>query len=155
MSLSTQAKVLRALQEQEVQRVGGTKTIKVDVRVIAASNKVLEDEIKAGRFREDLYYRLNVIPFHVPPLRERKEDIPLLADYFIRDYSVEYGKRPKVVQPGGHEAVHGLRVAGQRARDEEHDRAARHNGARRRDSRGAPAAAHQAGSATRTRRWRR
>jgi len=99
MSLNTQAKVLRALQEQEVQRVGGTKSIKVDVRVIAASNKVLEDEIKAGRFREDLYYRLNVIPFNVPPLRERKEDIPLLADYFLREYSSENGRRPKALSP--------------------------------------------------------
>ena len=97
MSLETQAKVLRALQEQEVQRVGGARTIKVDVRVIAASNKVLEDEIKAGRFREDLYYRLNVIPFHVPPLRERLGDIPLLVDYFIREFSAEYGQRPKTV----------------------------------------------------------
>ncbi len=100
MSLSTQAKVLRTLQEQEIQRVGGTKTIKVDVRVIAATNRVLEDEIKAGRFREDLYYRLNVIPFNVPPLRERKEDIPLLVDYFIKGYSAEYGKRPKKVSDG-------------------------------------------------------
>jgi len=99
MSLSTQSKVLRALQEQEVQRVGGTKPIKVDVRVIAASNKVLEDEIKAGRFREDLYYRLNVIPFNVPPLRERREDIPLLVEYFITEFSGENGKRPKTVSP--------------------------------------------------------
>ncbi|MBI5694293.1 MAG: sigma-54-dependent Fis family transcriptional regulator [Nitrospirae bacterium] len=100
MSLATQAKVLRTLQESEVQRVGGTSTIKVDVRVIAASNKVLEDEIKAGRFREDLFYRLNVLPFHVPPLRERKGDIPLLAEHFIRAYSAEYGKRPKTLTPG-------------------------------------------------------
>jgi two-component system, NtrC family, nitrogen regulation response regulator NtrX len=99
MSLSTQAKVLRTLQEQEVQRVGGTKTIKVDVRVIAASNKVLEDEIAAGRFREDLYYRLNVIPFYVPALRERAEDIPLLAAHFIDAYSAEYGKKPKRLTP--------------------------------------------------------
>jgi len=99
MSLGTQAKVLRALQEQEVQRVGGTKTIKVDVRIIAASNKVLEDEIKAGRFREDLYYRLNVIPFHVPPIRERREDIPLLVDYFVREFSAENGQMPKTFSP--------------------------------------------------------
>jgi len=99
MSLTTQAKVLRTLQEQEVQRVGGTKTIKVDVRVIAASNKVLEDEIAAGRFREDLYYRLNVIPFYVPALRERAQDIPLLAAYFIDAYSAEYGKKPKRLTP--------------------------------------------------------
>ncbi len=95
MSLNTQAKVLRALQEQEIQRVGGTRTIKVDVRVIAASNKILEDEIKAGRFREDLYYRLNVIPIEVPPLRERREDIPLLVDYFLKEYTDESGGRVK------------------------------------------------------------
>jgi len=99
MSLTTQAKVLRTLQEQEVQRVGGTKTIKVDVRVIAASNKVLEEEIAAGRFREDLYYRLNVIPFYVPALRERAQDIPLLAEHFINAYSAEYGKKPKSLTP--------------------------------------------------------
>ncbi|HEX9860386.1 MAG TPA: sigma-54 dependent transcriptional regulator [Nitrospirota bacterium] len=99
MSLATQAKVLRTLQESEIQRVGGTKTTKVDVRVIAASNKVLEDEIAAGRFREDLYYRLNVIPFVVPPLRERREDIPLLVEHFIRVLSVENGKPPKTITP--------------------------------------------------------
>ena len=99
MSVFTQAKVLRALQEQEIQRVGGARTIKVDVRVIAATNKALEDEIKAGRFREDLYYRLNVIPFNVPPLRERSEDIPLLVDYFIKEYASEYGGKGKRVSP--------------------------------------------------------
>jgi len=100
MSLNTQAKVLRTLQEQEVQRVGGTRTVKVDVRVIAASNKVLEREIEEGRFREDLYYRLNVIPFNVPPLRERREDIPMLVRYFMEEFSVEYGKRPKEMSEG-------------------------------------------------------
>ncbi|MDZ4340031.1 MAG: sigma-54 dependent transcriptional regulator, partial [candidate division NC10 bacterium] len=79
MSLRTQAKVLRVLQEQTFERVGGTEPIRVDVRVIAASNKDLEDETRGGRFREDLYYRLNVIPIEVPPLRDRPEDIPLLA----------------------------------------------------------------------------
>ncbi len=99
MSLSTQAKVLRALQEQEIQRVGGMRTIKVDVRVIAASNKILEDEIRAGRFREDLYYRLNVIPIEVPPLRERREDIPLLVEYFLKEYSAGGGSRVKKASP--------------------------------------------------------
>ena len=79
MSLKTQAKVLRALQEQRIEPVGGAGSVEVDVRVIAATNKNLEEEIRQGRFREDLYFRLNVIPFHVPPLRERREDIPLLA----------------------------------------------------------------------------
>ncbi len=95
MSLKTQAKVLRVLQEQKVEPVGGTATLTVDVRVIAATNKNLEDEIRKGAFREDLYFRLNVIPFQVPPLRERREDTPLLARHFIAELSAEYGKRPK------------------------------------------------------------
>ena len=97
MGLSTQAKVLRVLQEQHFQRVGGTKLIEVDVRVIAASNKNLQEEIKKGSFREDLFYRLNVIPIHVPPLRERKEDIPRLARHFITLTSEEQGLKPKEI----------------------------------------------------------
>ncbi|MBI3392077.1 MAG: sigma-54-dependent Fis family transcriptional regulator [Nitrospirae bacterium] len=99
MSLATQAKVLRVLQEQTFERVGGTQTIRVDVRVIAASNKDLQAEIAAGRFRDDLYFRLAVIPIHVPPLRERALDIPLLVSRFIGTLSEEYGKRPKTVSP--------------------------------------------------------
>ena len=99
MSLSTQAKVLRTLQENEIQRVGGNKVIEVDVRVITATNKNLEKEIKAGRFREDLFYRLNVIPLHIPPLRERKEDIPLLVNHFIQQFCRENGKRIKSISP--------------------------------------------------------
>ena len=99
MSLKTQAKVLRVLQEQTFERVGGTETMSVDVRVIAASNKSLEEEIQKGNFREDLFYRLNVIPFEVPPLRERKEDISLLASHFLRLFSQEYGKREKHLSP--------------------------------------------------------
>jgi len=91
MSLKTQAKVLRILQEQSFERVGGTELIKVDVRVIAATNKDLKEEIKKGRFREDLYYRLNVIPFVVPPLRRRPEDIPLLAEHFLIEASRKSG----------------------------------------------------------------
>nr|WP_320116881.1 sigma-54 dependent transcriptional regulator [uncultured Desulfuromonas sp.] len=86
MSLKTQAKVLRILQEHKFERVGGSKTIEVDVRVIAATNKNLEEEIKAGHFREDLFYRLNVLPFQVPSLRERREDIELLASHFLTSY---------------------------------------------------------------------
>jgi two-component system nitrogen regulation response regulator NtrX len=86
MSLKTQAKVLRILQEHKFERVGGEKTIEVDVRVVAATNKNLEYEMKQGTFREDLYYRLNVLPFHVPPLRERRQDIPLLARHFLATY---------------------------------------------------------------------
>ena len=95
MSLRTQAKVLRVLQEQAFERVGGTEAIRVDVRVIAASNKDLEEETHGGRFREDLYYRLNVIPIEVLPLRERREDIPLLTQYFLKGFCAEYGKRER------------------------------------------------------------
>ena len=105
MSLKTQAKVLRALQEQVVDRVGGTSTIKVDVRVIAATNKDLPSEIRAGRFREDLYFRLNVIPIFVPPLRDRGDDIRLLAEHFIAQLSREYGRRPKTLDPGAMAAL--------------------------------------------------
>lgn len=97
MSLSTQAKLLRVLQEQQFHRVGGSRAISVDVRVIAASNKSLQDEIQSGRFREDLFYRLNVIPLHVPPLRERKEDIPLLIRHFLKAFSEEQGLKPKSI----------------------------------------------------------
>jgi two-component system nitrogen regulation response regulator NtrX len=95
MSLKTQSKVLRVLEEGEVQRVGSSKIIKVDVRVIAATNKDLKKEMKEGRFRDDLYFRLNVVPLYVPPLRERKEDIPLLVDYFCAAYSEENNFRRK------------------------------------------------------------
>jgi DNA-binding NtrC family response regulator len=89
LNTALQAKLLRAIQEGEIERLGGTKTVKIDVRVIAASNKNLETAVQEGSFREDLYYRLNVFPIKVPPLRERREDIPLLVEYFIKKYSVE------------------------------------------------------------------
>ena len=91
MSLSAQAKVLRALQENIITRVGGDKQIEIDVRVVAATNKNLSEEIEKGRFREDLYHRLSVILIHVPDLNERPEDIPLLADHFIKQICAEYG----------------------------------------------------------------
>jgi two-component system, NtrC family, nitrogen regulation response regulator NtrX len=97
MSLKTQAKVLRALEEQSFERVGGKDTIKVDVRVIAASNRDLPALIRHGRFRDDLFYRLNVIPIEVPPLRAHTEDIPLLVDHFIRVFSADNGKRLKTL----------------------------------------------------------
>ena len=99
MSLKTQAKVLRVLQEQTMERVGGTSQITVDARVLAATNKDLREEIRAGRFREDLFFRLNVVPVFVPPLRERAEDIPLLADHFMAEFAREYGRRMKSVTP--------------------------------------------------------
>lgn len=95
MSLKTQAKVLRILQEQRFERVGGNRTINVDVRIIAATNKDLEEEIKLGNFREDLYFRLNVIPIVVPPLKERIEDIPLLAEEFLSEFASGFAKGTK------------------------------------------------------------
>jgi two-component system nitrogen regulation response regulator NtrX len=99
MSLKTQAKVLRVLQEGEVERLGSARTIKVDVRVIAATNKNLEEEIERGNFREDLYFRLAVIPISVPPLRERREDIPLLVRHFADLFARDNNFRPKRVTP--------------------------------------------------------
>jgi len=99
MSLRTQAKVLRALEEQRFEPVGASGSVQVDVRVVAATNKNLEEEIERGNFREDLFYRLNVIPFHVPPLRDRREDIPLLAAFFLREFTTAYGRKPKELTP--------------------------------------------------------
>jgi two-component system, NtrC family, nitrogen regulation response regulator NtrX len=95
MSLKTQSKVLRVLEEQRFEPVGSNAAVKVDVRVIAATNKKLEEEIARGNFREDLFYRLNVIPFSVPPLRDRIEDIPILARFFLSEFSAAYGRRTK------------------------------------------------------------
>ena len=95
MSLKTQAKVLRAVEEQSFQPIGAPAAVRADVRVITATNKNLQNEIASGRFREDLFYRLNVIPFLVPPLRERREDIPVLARYFMRVFSAEHGRPAK------------------------------------------------------------
>jgi len=95
LSLSTQAKILRFLEEKEFNRVGGAKTIKVDVRLITATNKDLTQAIKKGRFREDLYYRINVVPIILPPLRERPEDIPLLIDHFVQKFNTENNKHVK------------------------------------------------------------
>ena len=99
MSLRTQSKVLRVLEEQRFEPVGAAGSLQVDVRVLAATNKNLEVEIERGNFREDLFYRLNVIPFFVPPLRDRREDIPLLADYFLREFTTAYGRKPKDLTP--------------------------------------------------------
>jgi two-component system nitrogen regulation response regulator NtrX len=108
MSPKTQAKVLRVLQEGEVERLGSARTIKVDVRVIAATNKNLEQEISDGRFREDLFFRLSVIPIHVPPLRERLEDIPSLVQHFVAAFVKENNRRPARFTP---EAIEALRQA--------------------------------------------
>jgi two-component system nitrogen regulation response regulator NtrX len=99
MSLRTQAKVLRSLEEQRFEPLGADTSIQVDARVVAATNKNLEDEIDRGNFREDLFYRLNVIPFYVPPLRERIEDVPVLADHFLKEFTTAYGRKPKELTP--------------------------------------------------------
>jgi len=112
MSPKTQAKVLRVLQEGEVERLGSARTIKVDVRVIAATNKNLEEEIEKGRFRDDLYFRLAVIPIYVPPLRERPEDIPPLVRHFMEHFSREGNQRQKRITPAALEALQRYRWKG-------------------------------------------
>ena len=101
MSLSSQAKVLRAIQEQKFERVGGEESIRVDIRLIAATNKNIESEISAGHFREDLYFRLNVVPIHVPPLRERMDDLPALIEYFMKKYNPVRDQPARTFAPEG------------------------------------------------------
>jgi len=108
MSLAAQAKVLRVLQDNVITRIGGAKAISVDVRVIAATNKTLENEIAAGKFREDLYYRLNVVPIHVPPIRDRRDDIPMLAQYFAATLSAREGIPPRTFTPDALERLSAL-----------------------------------------------
>lgn len=103
---SVQIKILRVLQEKAFERVGGQETINVDVRIVAATNRNLEDEVKKGTFREDLYYRLNVIHIHVPPLRERKDDIPLLVASFLEEFTEENGKTIKGIEPQAKSAIY-------------------------------------------------
>ena len=105
MSSKTQAKVLRVLEEQRFTPVGGNDSMNVDVRVIASTNKNLEREIELGNFREDLYYRLNVLPFQIPPLRERREDISLLTQYFLSDFARSYGRKPPLLTPKAMEVL--------------------------------------------------
>jgi len=105
MSHRTQSKVLRVLEEQRIEPIGSNQTFRVDVRVIAATNKILEQEIARGAFRQDLFYRLNVIPFLVPPLRDRKEDIPVLARFFLNEFSAEYGKKTRELSDGAQEIL--------------------------------------------------
>ncbi|HUG42783.1 MAG TPA: sigma-54 dependent transcriptional regulator [Acidobacteriota bacterium] len=112
MSLKTQAKLLRVLEEQRFHPVGSSEPVSVDVRVIAATNKDLDAEIEAGRFREDLFFRLNVIPFEVPPLRHRKEDIPDLVEYFLNYYCERNGKKPKKLAPAALEKMNSYRWPG-------------------------------------------
>ena len=123
VNLGTQVKLLRVLQEREFERLGGTETVKVNVRLIAATNKDMEKAIADGTFREDLYYRLNVFTIFVPPLRERKADLLLLADHFLEKFSREHGKVHQAHLDAGDRHAHELSLAGQRARARERARA--------------------------------
>ena len=131
MSQKTQAKVLRVLQEQEVERLGSARTIKVDVRVIAATNKNLEEAIERGEFREDLFFRLNVIPIVVPPLRERREDIPLLVQHFAKRTARGAQPQAEAVRRRGDGGAAALPLARQHPRAAQHGRAPADHDARR------------------------
>ena len=136
MSLKTQAKVLSALDDQLFTPVGGTQPLRVDVRLIATTNKDLEEEIAKGNFREDLFYRLNVVPFFVPPLRERKQDIPLLVREFLAEFGRQYGRPRMEISDEALETLAQLPLAGQRARTQKRHRARAHSQS--------PRAAHRA-----------
>ena len=131
MSLPLQAKLLRFLQDQTFQPVGGTASRRVDVRLISASNMDLREEIKKGRFLSDLLYRVEVIALHIPPLRERREDLALLADHFIRLSSRRHNKTIKGIDAPGHQRPHAVRMARQRPRNGKRDGSSRHPGSGR------------------------
>ena len=125
MTPTMQVKLLRALQEKVVRKVGGTEEEPVDVRIIAATNQDLEARLQTGEFREDLYYRINVLPIHLPPLRQRREDIPLLVEFFLQKYCKPDGPAAAADLDRGDADPGELRLAGQRARAGEPDRAGR------------------------------
>jgi transcriptional regulator with GAF, ATPase, and Fis domain len=131
-----QVKLLRVLQEREFERVGGSETIKVDVRVVSATHRDLEKQIADGTFREDLYYRLNVFPIVLPPLRERASDIAVLAEHFVQKYAPAAGKPVRSLDPSGRRRADRISLAGQRARAGERHRARADPGTRQRADRG-------------------
>ena len=125
MTLGTQTKLLRILQEREFERIGSNTPIQIDIRVIVATNRNLAEEVEKSRFREDLYYRLNVIHIHMPPLRERQEDIPLLVEHFLVKYRFEPSAIPTVITEEALAQARRLRLARQRPRARERRRARR------------------------------
>ena len=149
MTLGTQTKLLRILQEREFERIGSNMPIKVDIRVIAATNRDLAEEVEAGNFREDLYYRLNVIHIEMPPLRDRMEDIPLLVEHFLAKYRWKPDAIPTAISEEAVAAADGARLARQRARARERHRARRGPVARPDDHAGAPRPERDAGGAGR------
>ena len=114
MPLTTQGKILRVLTDQSYHRVGGQRPVRVDVRVLSATSRNLQDEINAGRFREDLFYRLNVVPVRLPPLRERREDIPELVSHFFARFAAERRMQPPRISE---EAMRGMRLTRETVRD--------------------------------------
>ena len=133
VTLPTQAKLLRVLQEHEFERLGSNRTIKVDVRIIAATNKDLEKEIAEGRFREDLYYRLNVVTIKIPPLRERKGDVELLSEFFLQRFSQPLSKKIGKIDPAAMRLLNGYRWPGNIRELENTIRARRSHGGNRCD----------------------
>ena len=125
MSFPLQAKLLQVLQDGEFSRLGGKHDVHVDVRVVAATNKDLEQAVADGQFREDLFFRLNVVCINLPPLRERREEIPVLSDYFLKKYSVQYNKPYAELSQETMQPADGLRLAGQHPRAREPDQADR------------------------------
>ena len=137
LPLETQVKLLRVLQEQEFEPVGSSQTMRVDVRIIAATNRDLNDEVRAGRFRADLFFRLNVVPLTVPPLRERPSDIPMLVTYFVSRFAKKFGRKIDGVARDTMDRLTAIPVARQ------HPRAAEHRRTRRRDGAGPAAVARR------------
>ena len=123
MTPALQAKLLRFLEEKTFKRVGGLADVRVDVRVVAATNRDLEEEVKAGKFREDLFYRLQVMPIALPPLRERRGDVPLLANYYIDRFNREFRKRVRGLSPAATDAARAVSVARQHPRAAQRHRA--------------------------------
>ena len=159
MPLATQIKLLRVLENGEITRVGSNEPIKVNVRILSATNRNLEDAIAAGTFRSDLYHRLKVVTIRLPPLAERSQDIPLLIDYFIKQFATRHGKQIASMSPAARRQAAGLRLAGQRApasqRGREHGGGRlRRPAGRRRPARGAGRPAGEPAAASRRRRHR-